>query len=254
MKALPAEPFIGVGRVLHRRLRPVEHEFAYPVAFLLLPLRTLAHCPAPALRRNRRGLMSFHDADHGDGGPDALAWIDALLAREGIADADGEVWLQCFPRLLGHSFKPVSFWYCHRRDGRLAAVVAEVNNTFGQRHAYLLRQPSCDGREHVLPKALHVSPFCPLQGRYRFRFMQALPRLAVHVDFDDEHGPLLHTLLAGTLQPLTAEAVRRVFWRMPWMTLAVVARIHGQALRLWLKRVPWHARPAAPPSASPPSF
>ena len=246
MNGLPPQPMIGVGQVFHRRLQPVDHAFAYTVALLMLPLRTLAHQPAPALRRNCLGLMSFHDADHGDGEADALAWIDALLKRAGITDADGEAWLQCFPRLLGHAFKPVSFWYCHRRDGSLAAVVAEVNNTFGQRQAYLLREPTLDGREQTLRKTLHVSPFCPPKGRYRFRFLWSLPRWSVQVDFDDESGrPTLHTALTGALQPLTPAAVRRVFWRMPWMTLALVLRIHWQALRLWCKHVPWFERPPA---------
>jgi DUF1365 family protein len=253
MKGLPQRPWIGVGRVFHRRLRPVDHAFTYRVAFLMLPLRTLARTPEPALRRNRRGLMSFHDADHGDGGPDALAWIETLLAREGVSDAHGEVWLQCFPRLLGHTFKPVSFWYCERADGSLAAVVAEVHNTFGQRHAYLLREPALDGSESCTRKALHVSPFCPAEGQYRFRFrFVPLLRLAVHIDFDDdEQGAVLQTHLGGTLQLLDAAAVRRVLRTLPWMTLAVVARIHWQALRLWLKRVPWFAQPPAASPASP---
>jgi hypothetical protein len=111
-------------------------------------MRACASSPAAALARNRFGLLSFHDRDHGDGRADALAWIDELLASEGVADADGEVWLHTYPRVLGYVFKPVSFWYCHRADGTLAAVVAEVNNTFGERHCYLLDEPGLAwGRE-----------------------------------------------------------------------------------------------------------
>ena len=140
MTPAPARPLLGIGEVRHTRLRPVRNAFAYPTYFLLLPMRSLRDHPAPALPRNRFGLVAFHDADHGDGRADSLAWLDELLAREGIGDADGEVWLHCYPRVLGHRFKPVSFWYCHRGDGSLAAVVAEVNNTFGERHCYLLRR------------------------------------------------------------------------------------------------------------------
>ena len=129
---------IGFGHVWHRRLRPVEHAFRYPSYFLMLPMRSLRSQPDAILRRNRRGWLSFHDCDHGDGGTDALAWFEQLLHSEGIEDADGEVWLHTFPRVLGYAFKPVSFWYAHRADGSLAAVLAEVNNTFGERHAYLL--------------------------------------------------------------------------------------------------------------------
>ncbi len=132
---------IATGVVRHRRLRPAAHAFQVPTYFLLLPMRQLRDEPDAALARNRFALLSFHDRDHGDGGADALAWLEELLAAEGIADADGEVWLHTYPRVLGYVFKPVSFWYCHRADGSLAAIVAEVNNTFGERHCYLLAGP-----------------------------------------------------------------------------------------------------------------
>ena len=133
-EALAAEPHLAIGRVHHARLRPAVNRFDYPTYFLLLPMRRLRAAPVPALARNRFGLIAFHDADHGDGRADSLEWIDEVLAREGITDAGGEVWLHCYPRVLGHTFKPVSFWYCHRVDGTLRAVLAEVNNTFGERH------------------------------------------------------------------------------------------------------------------------
>jgi hypothetical protein len=240
-------PLLGIGTVRHRRLRPAEHAFAYPTYFLLLPMRALRAAPAAALRRNRFGLMSFHDRDHGDGRPDALAWLDDLLATEGVADADGEVWLHTYPRVFGYVFKPVSFWYCHRRDGSLAAVVAEVNNTFGERHCYLLSGPDVGfGRELVARKVFHVSPFCTVQGRYRFRFMRTAGRTVARVDHDDDAGALLQTSVSGELRPLTPGSVRTAFFGMPMMTLGVIGRIHWQALRLWLKRVPFVRKPQPP--------
>jgi uncharacterized protein len=254
-----AQALIGVGQVRHTRLRPARNSFAYSTYFLLLPMRSLRAQPAPALARNRFGLISFFDRDHGEGGADSLAWIDKLLVGEGIADASGEVWLHCYPRVLGYTFKPVSFWYCHREDDSLAAIVVEVNNTFGERHCYLLRGPGLAfGKELHAAKVFHVSPFCDVAGSYRFRFMRtglrpstasgpAPPaRTVVRLDHDDADGPLLQTSVSGTLSALTAHSIRRAFFGTPLMTLAVIGRIHWQALRLWAKRVPFVRKPAAP--------
>lgn len=242
-----AKPLMGFGLVWHRRLRPVEHEFRYGGCFLLLPMRSLREQACPALNRNGGGWLSFRDCDHGAGGEDALAWFEALLASEGITDADGEVWLHTFPRMLGYAFKPVSFWYAHRADGTLAAALAEVNNTFGERHAYLLAGPGLAwGVEQQAAKVFHVSPFCSTRGQYRFRFERTPERTLVRVDLHDEHGLLLQTSVGGALQPLDAARARRAVLRMPFMTLGVVARIHWQALRLWFKRVPFFRKPPAP--------
>ncbi len=244
-----ARPLLGIGTVRHRRLRPSDHSFAYPSCFLMLPMRSLRAQPHSALRRNRRGLLSFHDADHGDGRGDALAWLESLLSNEGIQDAEGEVWLHTYPRVLGHAFKPVSFWYCHRSDDTLAAVVVEVNNTFGERHCYLLAGPDLAfGRECRAAKVFHVSPFCQVRGSYRFRFMRTATRTVARIDHDDESGALLQTSVSGELQPLTFDAARRVFFGMPTMTFGVIARIHWQALKLWLKGVPFRSKPEAPQS------
>jgi DUF1365 family protein len=244
--ALP-RPLIGSGSVRHRRLRPREHAFAYPTYFLMLPMRALRAEPAPALRRNRAGLLSFHDRDHGAGSGDALAWLDELLRSEGVLDADGEAWLHTYPRVAGYAFKPVSFWYCHRADDSLAAVLVEVNNTFGERHCYLLAGPDLAfGRELSARKVFHVSPFCAVQGRYRFRFMRTADRTVARIDHDDDTGPLLQTSVSGHLAPLTERSARAAFFGMPMMTLGVLARIHWHALRLWFKRVPFFSKPAAP--------
>jgi DUF1365 family protein len=242
-----ARPLLARGQVRHRRLRPQGHAFSYPTTFLLLPLRALRDGPAADLARNRFGLMSFHDRDHGDGGGDALLWIEALLLREGVQDADGEIWLQTYPRMLGYAFKPVSFWYCHAADGRLAAVLAEVNNTFGERHCYLLHGAGLGwGREATARKVFHVSPFCAVQGRYRFRFMRTGTRIVARVDHDDQAGPLLETSVSGQLEVLSRASVRRAFCSTPLMTLAMIGRIHWHAWKLWRLHVPWFGKPQAP--------
>ena len=245
----PAEALIGFGQVRHSRLRPASNVFAYPTYFLMLPLRSLRQHGAGALARNRWAALSFHDRDHGDGGADCLAWLDRLMAQEGITGASGEVWLHTYPRVLGYTFKPVSFWYCHDEAGQLRAVVVEVNNTFGERHCYLLDRPAY-GRELRADKVFHVSPFCNLAGGYRFRFMrteqQGLPRTVARIDYDDAQGPLLQTSVSGTLQALTPASVRHALWAYPAMTFGVMARIHWQAAKLWFKRVPFVRKPTPP--------
>ena len=245
---------IGFGQVRHTRLRPRRHAFAYDTFFLMLPMRRLGQASAMGgLSVNRRGAISFFDCDHGDGrGPEqggAVAWLLEMLQREGIHDADGEIWLHTYPRMLGYTFKPVSFWYCHRADGSLRAIVAEVNNTFGERHCYLLDAPTY-GRELLAEKCFHVSPFCRVEGRYRFRFMrtqhEGQERTVVRVDHDDDQGPLINTSVSGTLEPVSPAALRRALWHYPAMTLMVMGRIHWQALQLWLKRVRFFSKPPAP--------
>ena len=249
-----AQAQIGFGQVRHTRLRPRRHAFAYDTFFLMLPMRQLGNAQAMGgLAVNRRAAISFFDRDHGDGrGPEqggALAWMQALLHSEGIQDADGEVWLHTYPRMLGYTFKPVSFWYCHRADGQLRAIVAEVNNTFGERHCYLLDAPRY-GAELQTSKCFHVSPFCRVEGSYRFRFMRAQhggqERTVVRVDHDDDQGPLLATSVSGTLAPITPARLRHALWHYPAMTLMVMARIHWQALQLWLKRVGFFSKPQTP--------
>jgi DUF1365 family protein len=242
-----ARPLLGIGRVWHRRLRPVAHQFAYPVFFVLLPLRSMRAGGDGDWLRGRRRLVGFNDRDHGDGGGDALAWCDALLAGEGIRDADGEVWLHCFPRVLNYAFKPVSFWYAHRADGSLAAVLVEVNNTFGERHVYLLTGDAlAEGTEQRATKVFHVSPFCAVAGEYRFRFERDAVSTQVRIDLHDDGGALLQTAVGGRLGPLTSSSVRRAFFAMPLMTLSVIVRIHWHALRLTLQRVPFFSKPPAP--------
>ena len=257
-------PSLLFGVVRHQRLRPARNAFRYGVCSLRLPLRTLAARVAHGqswgnrwFGHNRFGLLGFYDRDYGDGDGTPLQWVDALLQREGIHDAAGEIWLHTFPRVLGYVFNPVSFWFCERTDGALRAIICEVRNTFGERHCYLLEtgEPLRDGTPLTAQKAFHVSPFCALDGHYEFRFMTvpAQPgkplRTVARIDYADASGPLLLTSICGTARTLDARHTLIAFFRFPLMTVGVVAKIHWQALKLWMKRVPFLRKPEPPASS-----
>ncbi len=253
-----AQPQLCVGQVWHRRLRPHKSEFRYGNFYLRLPLRAMQGqgFATRLLQRNRFGPLSFYDRDHGDGSSPLVDWIAQLLHAEGVTDADGEIWLQAMPRVFGYVFNPVSFWFCHRRDGALRAVVCDVRNTFGERHLYLLDNGAAigNGAELQARKVFHVSPFCKVEGGYRFRFTRTKVSrdgeindvTLARIDYDDAAGALLQTSVCGTAMPISGPAVGAVLLRFPLMTLGVVARIHWQALRLWLKRTPFFHKPAPP--------
>ena len=248
---MSAHPQLFVGHVMHRRLRPAVNAFVYPVFYVQLPVRNLNSANCGIFSVDRGNLLSFRQKDHGprDGRP-LLPWIESLLRERGLP-CDGEIVLQTFPRVLGFVFNPVSFWYCHDRDGRLVAVLAEVNNTFGGTHSYLLHRHGealRDGEQLSADKVFHVSPFNEIEGGYRFRFQLERSVRLVRIDYDDAEGELLLTSISGKPRGWSSAALLGTFLRMPFLTLGVIARIHWQALKLWLKGVPFRgAHPATQP-------
>lgn len=243
---------ICFGEVMHRRLRPREHVFRYPLFFVRADPAQI-DAAGGRLRLDRRGIFSVAAADHGarDGSP-LLPWLRGLLAREGVAlDDNGSIILQTFPRVLGYVFNPVSFWFCRDGEGALRAVLAEVNNTFGEHHNYLLLPPAgatiADGMVLVARKVFHVSPFMAVAGHYRFRFRHGRDgRCSVSIDYADDDGDLLHTAITGQPEAAGPAALARAFFAYPWQSVGVIARIHWQALRLWSKRVPFFRKPQPP--------
>ena len=244
-------PEICFGGVMHARLRPRRNVFRYRVFFMRLPLSRLERLRNFFFSINRWNLFSFHYADHGArDGSSPERWIRRLLASEGIENADGEVVLQTFPRVLGYVFNPVSFWLCHDRDGGLRAILCEVNNTFGEHHNYLLTHPEGGviKPDDVLEtrKVFHVSPFCEVSGKYAFRFRFKEASCDVRIDYDDPEGRLLRTAIWGRASAFSAGGLLRAFFLYPWMTVGVVARIHWQALKLWVGGVPYVPKPLPP--------
>ncbi len=253
---MTCSPQLFLGHVMHRRLRPAVNAFVYPVFYVQLPVRDLAAANCRFFAVDRSNLLSFRRKDHGPrDGSELLPWIQQLLRQRGLPD-DGEITLQCFPRLFGYVFNPVSFWFCRDRSGALIAVLAEVRNTFGGRHEYLLHNadasPLRDGQEISAAKAFHVSPFCDVEGGYRFRFHLDRPVPLVRIDYDDADGELLLTSISGKPRAWSAATLLGAVLRMPFLTAGVMLRIHWQALKLWLKGVPFRgAHPDQPPLQEP---
>jgi DUF1365 family protein len=177
------------------------------------------------------------------------------LDSYGIAHPDGEIWLQTFPRVLAYVFNPVSFWVCTKPNGQVRAVIAEVNNTFGERHCYLLSkdsgEPLRSGETLTTNKVFHVSPFCDVRGEYRFRFLfpqesQSGRNTVNRIELHEDGAALIHTSISGEAHPLTRASLYLSILRYPLMSIGVIGRIHWQALKLWAKGVPFHSKPKPP--------
>lgn len=239
------------GDVMHVRLRPRRNAFRYRVFFLRFPFSAIDRMGNALFSVNRWNVFSFHFEDHGPrDGSHPEAWLRSLLAREGLAAADGEIFLQAFPRMLGYAFNPISFWFCHDRRGALRAVLCEVRNTFGEHHHYLVSHsdnaPIEPGDRFSARKVFHVSPFCEVSGEYRFEFRVGADSSLIRIDYDDAQGGLLRTSVSGEATAFGPAGLLRAFALYPWMTFGVILRIHFQALRLWIKGVPWFAKPVPP--------
>ncbi|QKJ67424.1 DUF1365 domain-containing protein [Deefgea piscis] len=238
------------GQVMHQRLRPAQNRFVYPVFCLRLNLARLGDINVSGFGLNRWRPVAIYTQDYGPkDGSNLEQWMRNVLLQYGI-EANGEIWLHTFPRVFGFVFNPVSFWYCYDRDGGLRAVLAEVNNTFGETHQYLIaaNDDQCieaDTRLECI-KMMHVSPFCEVQGHYQFGFRDTAQTAWVGIDYFDTDGLLIKTAVGGKREALNRQTLWRALLAQPLLTLGVFARIHWQAFHLWRKRVPFFSKPAPP--------
>jgi DUF1365 family protein len=230
------------GNVMHARLKPMGHRFSYRVMSLLIDLDRLdeAGRQSPLFAVNRAALYSFHEADHGErDGSSLRAYAQRSAAARGIDLSGGRVLLLCYPRLFGYTFNPLSAYFCYRADGELALIIYEVRNTFGKLHSYVLPvQPgeiSEAGVRQQQDKLFYVSPFIEMAMRYHFRVSPPGESVKLRVLETDREGPLLSATFSGRRRGLTTAALLRSFVSLPLVTFKIVAAIHWEALRLWLK-------------------
>lgn len=244
---------IYFGQVMHKRLRPFKHRFAYRVYAFLFDLDELESLDRdlPLFSHNRRNVFSLRDADHGprDGSP-LKPWAEATCGRAGIDIAGGRVELLCLPRLFGYAFNPLSLWFCYGSEGGLEAVIYEVRNTFGEQHSYVipLAAPSdADAAfEQDCDKGFYVSPFIPMEASYRFRLRRPDKQLSILIRQAVREGEILLATWTGRRAPLTAAALTRALLLYPLLTFKIMAAIHWQALWLWAKGAAYHRRPRPP--------
>jgi DUF1365 family protein len=242
-----------LGFVSHHRFAPRAHSLRYAMFQILLDLDEL-DAVAGRLRwfsRGRFNLLSFHDADHGDGRAGPLKdYVVETIAKAGIDLAGGGgVQVLCMPRMLGFAFNPLSIYFCRRADGALAAMLYEVTNTFGQRHSYLIpveHRQSGPIRQSCA-KAFHVSPFMDMAMTYQFHLCEPGETLTTTIEGAGQDGARLITAtFAGRRQPITDGAVIGALFAYPLLTLKVVAAIHWEAVKLIFKGLRLRPEPAAP--------
>lgn len=229
------------GEVMHRRVRPRVHAFRYRLFWILLDIDRLEEAAAKTrlFSIGRFNLLSFQPRDHGDGASgelreQALARLDAA----GITDVDGPIRLLTLPRVLGFVFNPISVYYAHRADGGLAGVIYEVTSTFGERRSYVLRADGGELFRHGCEKTLHVSPFMKMDMAYAFKGKTPGDLMHLTIDGHDPEGLVIATAMQGEQRALTDREILKATLALPFETLKVVAAIHWEALRLWLKGVP----------------
>ncbi|MFJ6793765.1 DUF1365 domain-containing protein [Streptomyces sp. NPDC091268] len=227
--------------IAHARTTPLRDSFRHRTYLWYVDLDRL-----PVLLRPLRPLARFDARDHFGGGAHSLrAGLDAFLADHGIDLDGGRVTMLAHARVFGFVFNPLTVYWCHDRSDALLCVVAEVHNTYGQRHCYLLR--TSEAGEAEVDKEFYVSPFFAVEGRYRMRLPLPGDRLLLSVHLETEEGRAFSAVVRGRRRPATAAALLSAAARRPWSTAAVWAGIHRRGVRLLLRGLPVHPRPRSAP-------
>ncbi|MFJ8011191.1 DUF1365 domain-containing protein [Streptomyces sp. NPDC096339] len=227
--------------IAHARSTPLRHSFRHRTYLWCVDLDRLPVLPLPV-----RPLARFDARDHFTGGAGSIrAGLDAFLAARGIDLGGGRVTMLAHARVFGFVFNPLSVYWCHDASGALVCVVAEVHNTYGQRHCYLLRTD--DTGEAEVDKEFYVSPFFPVEGRYLMRLPLPGDRLRLTVHLENEHGRAFTAVVRGRRRTATVPALLSAAVRRPWSTAAVWAGIRRHGIHLLLRGLPVQPRPRSTP-------
>jgi uncharacterized protein len=240
-----------IGKLRHRRFSPRAHEFTYPVYMAFLDIDRLSELMRISrfASYNRWNWTSYDERDHfGDPQIPLRKRLELDALKQGISLPDGQVFLLTHLRYLGYVFNPVSFFYCYDRSGRLAVMLGEVSNTFGETHNYWLspenEQPNAAAKRYHTAKCMHVSPFQPMELDYDWTFTAPGEQLVAHMNTLAKGRPNFDATLQLERRPWKSRELLKALASYPLMTLRVIAAIHWQALQLWLKKVPVYTHPA----------
>jgi DUF1365 family protein len=233
---------------MHARWRPAQHRFNYRVMSLLIDLDKLdeAGRQSRLFGVNRAAAFSFQERDHGDrSGAFLSLHVRRLASERGIDLSGGRVLLLCYPRVFGYVFNPLSIYFCYGPAGNLALLIYEVRNTFGEMHSYILPvqdAPTAASIRQSQAKEFYVSPFMEMRTQYRFNISPPAEQVKVRIVQTDEHGALFAAAFSGRRLPLTSRTLLRALVTLPFLSFKVIAAIHWEAIRLWLKGVPFVPR------------
>lgn len=244
------------GSVMHARLRPFQHRFAYDVFSLLVDIDRLPELDRMSrfLSVGRANLASFYEGDHVEREGETLrAFVDRLLAGAGLAPPR-RVLLLAYPRILGYVFNPIAVYFCFNADERLTALVYAVRNTFGERHTYvapvLPGEAGPAGVRQSRAKRFHVSPFIGMDARYHFRVLPPGRAVRLRIQETEEGEPLLAATFSGQGARLDDRSLAACLLKIPLLTWKIMVGIHWQALKLWLKGARFRSSPPRPEPVS----
>ena len=248
-----AAALLYCGEVMHQRLKPFGHRFNYKVFSMLVDIDQLAEVDrlSPLMSVNKPNLVSLRESDQTERDGETLrGFTDRLLRQAGISVPAARILLLCYPRLFGYVFNPISVYFAYDADGDLIALIYAVRNTFGERHSYVARIEPGDmseaGIRQTRAKLFHVSPFIGMNASYRFRVLPPGETVRLRIHECEDGSPVLAAAFAGDRNELTDSSLAACLLRIPFMTWKIVAGIHWEALKLWLKGAQFHRSPKAP--------
>ena len=231
---------IYTGKVIHRRFKPKEHYFKYNVFSILVDLNELEAIQKniKIFSYNRFNIISFYDIDHGPrDGTSIKHWIIKNLKDIGINNSKIQIKLLCYPRIFGYVFNPLSVFFIYDENSRLIAILYEVKNTFGEQHTYVFKTDDDKVIINNCTKKFHVSPFIEMECHYYFRVLKPSDKISVIIDQKDKDGKLLYASQDGKAAELNEKNLLTSYISHPLMSFKIIAAIHYEALKLWLKGI-----------------